>query len=652
GRKGGEFLGFPIHAGVEEIPGRIDMAAIFTPAATVPGFMCQCVKKGARGFWIGTGGFAEFSAEGALLQEEICAVAREAGARFVGPNCWGIINTENGLCLPFSRVRPLPKGGITILAQSGGVGISLLQAFADEKIGINKFVSLGNKANVDEVDLLGYLAGDEGTKVICLYLESVSRGRGLIDAAIAVKKPVILYKSNTGRMAGEIARTHTASLATNDTVLDAAVKAAGIIRVGSIREMVDTANMLRLPVMRGRRLAVLSRSGGHAVIAADRCEQYSFELPPIPPEILERVRARLRAGVINLGNPLDLGDMWDHTFYEEMLELILASDGFDGVLLQFSFGAAQDISILVNVITTSGRLSAKYGKPVAFVLMAWGDHSREVRGLTDFPVFSSTEEAMAALNRTGVAGAAAGGSAGVTAEKADQGGAARIVEACIGMGSRNISYDAMRILREAGIETVPTFFAGDVEQVRNIASAMNPPVVLKVQSEEILHKSDVGGVIMGIKSPQEALARALDMQSRLEEQSGLKVSGFVLQETAPDGVEVFLGAGRDPSFGPFVTVGLGGVFVEVMKDVAVSLAPVSMPEAISMIGSLAGYSLLAGCRGRPGTDIEALASAVVRVSQLISSVPQIESMDINPVIVYPKGLGAVAVDARMVLVER
>lgn len=653
GRSGGEVFGLQILPDVASIPAAIDFAAIFTPAATVPGFMTQCVARGVKGFWIGSGGFSEFDGQGAALEAQLCAIAREAGVRFVGPNCWGIINMENGLCIPFGRMRPIPAGHTSILAQSGGVGISLMQELTEERIGINKFVSMGNKANVDEIDLLAFLGEDAGTRVICLYLEGMSRGREFIETAGALDKPVLLLKSNTTPLARVIAQTHTASIAGDDAVLDAAVASAGVIRVHTVREMVETANIFRLPPMRGRRVAVLSRSGGHAVIAADECARAGFTLPALPQDILDRVKSRLRAGVVQLGNPLDLGDLYDNDFYAEMLDRVLAVDEIDGVVLLFTYGAMLAYSVPEVMIGQVRDLVARHHKPVAFCLLSWLDETSRVKKVVDYPVYSNTEEAIRALDRAQRYWAQKQSARRIPARIPAMeiaSASATIIAACRERGETLVSYEALAALKAAGVETVPTYLAHDLQEVRTYASGMAFPIVLKAVAPGIAHKSDVGGVVLGITGALDAAARAIEMRERVElTVPGSKVEAFMLQETAPAGVEMFIGAGRDPSFGPFVTVGLGGVLVELFRDVAMRPAPLDAVAATDLLKSLKAWRLLTGFRGRPPCDVKALAEAIVKVGNLIAAESSLREIDINPIVVYPEGLGALAVDARMVL---
>ena len=301
GPKGGVLFGQKIYPEISQVPGEIDLAVILTPAPTVPNILDQCGRKGIRLAIIESGGFREFSRERTQLEGEILEVARKYGLRFIGPNGIGNINMENGLCLPFMHLnREMRLGHISILAQSGGVGLSYLGFLASENIGVNKFVSMGNKLNVDENDLLEYLIQDAGTEVICLYLEGLSDGRRLMELISASPKPVLIHKSNTGPSSARIAFSHTAAMLSDNKVVDAAFQQAGAIRVQDFEEVINYLKIMTLPRLRGNRLAVISRSGGHAVVAADACSKYGFDLPAFPRSFLAEFEKHFRASVITL----------------------------------------------------------------------------------------------------------------------------------------------------------------------------------------------------------------------------------------------------------------------------------------------------------------------------------------------------------------
>jgi acyl-CoA synthetase (NDP forming) len=312
GPSGGMIETRRIYRSVLEIPDPVDLAVVLTPAGTVPGILEECGQKGIRWAIIETAGFREYTDVGQRLEDEIATVANQYGIRFVGPNCIGVINMENGFCVPFPRLKKyLKPGGVTMITQSGGVGMAVLNLLANEGLGLDKFVSVGNMLNLNAEDMLEYMLDDPGTELIFLYLESMGDGRRLMDIARRSTKPILAFKANIGKLGQNIAKSHTASLASDDAVVEAAFEQAGIIRVHDATTLGNNLKILRLPAMQGRRLAVISRSGGQAVIAADACELLGFDLAPFPESFLREIEKNFRASVIRLTNPLDLGDLFD-----------------------------------------------------------------------------------------------------------------------------------------------------------------------------------------------------------------------------------------------------------------------------------------------------------------------------------------------------
>jgi acyl-CoA synthetase (NDP forming) len=312
GPSGGMIETRRIFRSVVDIPDHVDLAVILTPAPTVSSVLEECGQKGIRWAIIETAGFREFGEQGRQLEDEIVRVAKKYGIRFVGPNCVGAINMENGFCVPFPRLKKLVKQGeVSMVTQSGGVGMSVLNLLANEGLGLNKFVSVGNVLNIDAEDMLEYLIDDERTGLIFVYLESIKDGRRLMDIARHSTKPILIFKSNIGKLGQDIALSHTASLTSDDKVVDAAFHQSGVVRVHDATSLGNSLKILGLPPMKGRNLAIISRSGGHAVIAADACELSGFHLAQLPEEFLREIEKHFRASVIRLTNPLDLGDLFD-----------------------------------------------------------------------------------------------------------------------------------------------------------------------------------------------------------------------------------------------------------------------------------------------------------------------------------------------------
>lgn len=402
--KGGEVLGIRLNQSLEELPEAPDLAVAIVPAPALPGVVEECGRKGITRAAVPAGGFEELGEEGKRLQESLKQTAARYGIRFVGPNCLTVINAHTGMCLPFVPVpTSLKAGGVGIIAQSGGIGLDFLMRLYSDNVGFSKFVSTGNKADLDEVDYLEYMIDDDQTEVICCYLEDIARGREFVEAVEATTKPVIVYKSNTTVLTRESAQSHTAALANDDEVLDAALRQAGALRVHRLSELAGYAKAFSLPPFKGNRVALVSPTGGLLVLAADRCARHGFELPRLHEALKEEFRERLRAGVINVGNPVDLGDVHDNDSRIFIVERLLAQDYIDGVVLILISRMSADPTTVntggfareaPNLLPRLAELSHTYGKPLVFGLLA-NDLARfHARRSIEFPIFADAEEAV------------------------------------------------------------------------------------------------------------------------------------------------------------------------------------------------------------------------------------------------------------------
>lgn len=402
--KGGEALGYHLHASIAELPEAPDLAVAIVPAIALPGLMEECGRRGITRMAIPAGGFEELGEEGKELQRRIKEIASRYGIRFVGPNCLTVINSSTGLCLPFIPVPPdLRSGGVGVIAQSGGIGLDFLIRLFSENVGFSKFVSMGNKADLDEVDYLEYLGSDEQTEVICLYLEDVARGREFLQVVEKIRKPVLVYKANTQPLTRESAQSHTAALANDDAVLEGALRQAGALRVHRLTELAGYAKVFSLPPLKGNRIALVSPTGGLLVLGADRCAHHGFEFPRLHQDLIEEIRAHLRAGVINIGNPVDLGDVHDPDSRLFIVDRLMAQDYIDGVvLILISRMSTEPIMISTGGLTPSPRnimpdlekLSLKHGKPLVFGLLSNDLARYHARRSTELPIFSDAEEAV------------------------------------------------------------------------------------------------------------------------------------------------------------------------------------------------------------------------------------------------------------------
>lgn len=654
GPRGGIIETRRIYRSVLDIPDHVDLAVILTPAHTVPGILDECGKKGIRWAIIETAGFREFTEQGRQLEDEICRVAERYGIRFTGPNCIGIINMENGFCVPFPRLKKFVKqGDISIVTQSGGVGMSALNLMANEGLGLNKFVSIGNMLDVGAEDMLEYMIGDPGTHSIFIYLESINQGRRLIELARHSSKPVLVFKSNIGRLGQKIALSHTASLTSDERVVEAAFRQAGILRIHDATSLSNTLKILRLPPMQGRNLAIISRSGGHAVLAADACELSGFELAHFPDEFLRATEKHFRASVIRLTNPLDLGDLFDLDVYAQIIEQTLQLEGVDGItFLHTSLSEAENLksrTLLERII----NLVEQYHKPVAYYISTSAQEVNYLKQNYTFPIFTQVVETVRALEMSHIYashGHKRQSAVEVSSFPVQRAEVGALIEASQAAGRDLLLPEALTILSHYGIPTLNGEIAHTAIEARQAAQALGFPVVLKVVAGEISHKSDVGGVALNLGDAAAVEEAFQVMLTRLgEHQPGVQIEGVLVQSMAPEGQELILGGRQDPQFGPVVLVGLGGIFVEILGEVAVRVAPITRDEAWEMLEELRGVQILKGARGRPPADLEAVVEALLRLSQFLCDFPQVAELDINPLRVYPQGQGCQALDGRVIL---
>ncbi len=653
GRERGEVYGVPIHTSLQELPEVPELAVFLVPAPLVPRLLEECGKVGIKRAVIESAGFSEFSAEGRRLEEQLTEIARRWGIRFVGPNCLSLINLENGLCLPFaplsrSAARP---GVVSVIAQSGGVSLTYANQLSVAGLGVNKLVSIGNKTDLKETDYLEFLIQDPGTKLIILYLESIDDGR-LMELALRSEKPILLHKAGRSTASSEILKTHTAALANDDRVVSAACAQSGMIRVPTIRAAVNYAKALMLPPIKGNRLAVVSRSGGHAVIAADAAERAGFRLIRFSQGFLEEVRKLFRAKVVRPTNPLDLGDLFDFDAYAWIVEEVLRSEEVDALLLIHAYGAFEEPDSR-RLIARAAELCRRYEKPLVLVLSVEREELTRLEEELDFPFFTEVDEALEALaaardyyhararpqTRALQVTPHAGAEAKVGVE----------AEAKLNLNSASGNLAAsLELISRAGVPVAPWRKVRNVEEARAAAAELGYPVALKVDSPQPLHKSEIGGVVLNVQDETELEEEFLALIHRVRERSEAQISGVIVQKmSTSEGLELILGGRRERAFGPVVLLGLGGIYAELLQRTAVRVAPLTAEDAAAMISELGIEELLKGYRGRPPLDREALVDAVLRVSTLMEAHPELAELDINPLLLLLKGV--LALDARLLL---
>lgn len=623
-------LSAPGYDGVGKIGRPVDLAVIVSPTPTVAGVLEDCGRAGVKAAVIITAGFSEVGNRAG--EEEIKRVADRHGIRFVGPNCAGILNTSHCL-FPTLETRP-PAGEVALVAQSGAVGGVVLAWAKEYGLGFSKFVSYGNGVDLNEVDLLSYLASDAETKVVTLYIESVADGRAFMQAIreCASHKPVVVIKAGRTRAGQRATLSHTGSLAGSDAVYDAALRECGAIRVHTIEEMFDICKgFLYVPPLEGRRVAIVTNSGGPGVLAADRAEEVGLEVPEPSPAVKEKLSEFLPA-YCALSNPIDLTVEGTEEGYRRTLSVVLAE--YDAVLaLNIAPPYLDSVSLARGVCDAAEET----GKPLvaSFLpgqIVAEGIAYVQERGI---PNFATGERALTALARMADY-EARGVSGGPLPEVA--GG-----ERHLPGDGQMLEPEAMTWLHENDIPVLDSRFGTTREEALQGCHEIGYPVVMKVVSPEILHKSDLGGVILDIRDDDTALAAFEAIEKAA---TGKDFRGVIIYPMIRDAQEVLLGLSHDPQFGPVVVFGLGGIYTEIWRDVSLRVAPVDRAEAEVMIREIRFFPLLKGVRGQKPRDLDTLADVLVSFSRLPFRYSEISEVDLNPVFLLSKGL-AVA-DVRVI----
>ena len=644
--------GVKMYKHIEELPEVPDIAVTLIPARFIPQQMESLGKFGVKRMAISSGGFGEFSEEGKSLADKVVGVARKYGIRFVGPNGLTVANTANGLCLPFVPLYRPPIGKISVISQSGGVGIILWNLIAGEHLGMAKFASIGNKLDLDEVDFLEYFGQDRDTKCIFMYLESISRGKELIEAASKIDKPVIVLKSNTTSAGTKAAMSHTAALSNNDEIIDAAFEKAGIIRIHRYRDFISTAKAWKLPPMKGNRVMVVTPAGGFSVICADLVEKSSFEFADPGKDFYDGLQKFSNAGVIKFSNPLDVGDIYDEKLTGHVFFSVLHNKNVDGLIYisqwpnmpigddVFSRMFRTDLSK-----ETWGAILSS-GKPVWLCLFGPSESMAAVKMNANFPIFDSPEEMIKAmqLQRDYYVKKDAGLIVAERPAGIDQSSADGWVSDHQGISGE----DSLDLLSRYGIATAQSTVAKDEPSAVTGAGEIGYPVVMKVVSPDAIHKTEAKGVIVDIKDEAEAQKAFQSIKKNLEAyKPGADFQGVRIQHMAGDGYDMFIGGKYDECFGPVVYFGFGGVYVEIFKDVGIALCPGSSIEIEAKVKKLKAYGLIKGARGQQAGDVAGYIDTIVRISHLMADFPQIKELDINPLRILADGSGVMALDARV-----
>jgi acetyltransferase len=648
-----EILGYKVYKSVTEVPGKIDLAVIVIPYPYVPDVLKECGQKGIPAVVVISAGFREAGMEGLERELELIDIAEEYGIRLIGPNCLGVIDTFTPLNASFSAGTP-PKGPMAFMSQSGALGTAILDWAQAGRLGLSKFVSLGNKADVDEIDLLEAWVDDPDTNVILMYSEGMPNGEEFMEVAREVtrKIPLVAVKSGVTESGSRAVSSHTGTLAGSEQAYQAAFRQAGVLRAEDMASLFDMALALGYqPLLQGDRIAIITNAGGPGILATDALEHKGMSLSRLEVETMQELEQYL-PDAASAANPVDvLGDAREDR-YQFALKTVSADPNVDGLMVVLTPQAMTEIEATAEAV---GKLSQEIDKPVLGCFMGEAKVASGVEVLRKYnvPNYSFPEKASLAFRAMSDYRKIRNRPQPVfeTFDVDDQ-AVRRVLEKAKSEGRYAIGdLEAWDILEAYGIDIPKSKLAENQDQAVKIAAEIGYPVVLKITSPDILHKTDVGGVKVGLEDPQEVRDAFELMLFRAERYlPEAEVWGCQVQEMAPPGgLEVLIGMNRDPQFGPLITFGLGGIYVEALKDVTFRVAPFSRREAESMLDEIRAHTLLEGVRGEQPSDKEAIVDILLRIGQLVGEFPEIAELDINPLIVYPEGQGAIAIDMRLVL---
>lgn len=645
-------LNLPAFPRVSDVPEVPDLVVIVIPPQHVLSVVDDCGKKGVKGIVVITAGFKEVGSEGKDLEHQLLAKVCAYQMRMIGPNCLGIIDTVSCLNASFAALMPIP-GEIAFMSQSGALCTAILDWSKAQGLGFSRFVSLGNKADVDEVTLLHAWNHDAHSKVILAYLEGINDGPGFIAAAREVTKntPVIAIKSGTTAAGTRAASSHTGSLAGSEAAYEAAFSQSGILRARTMNELFDLAMLFSYqPLIDGNRIAIVTNAGGPGIIATDAVERSGLKMATFTAETIAMLQAKLPA-MANVFNPIDvIGDARSDR-YRIGLDAALADPNVDAAIILLTPQAQSDLIETCEVII---ELSHRYGKPVVTSFM--GGYSLgpaiEMLNANRIPNYTFPERAVQSLSSMMRYSAWCKRplpdyrSFDVDKERVRALFASVRESGRVELGE----IEAREVIAAYGMRLPQSRLASSPDEAAKIASEIGFPVVMKISSPDILHKSDIGGVKVGVADPSSARDTYELIEYRARKYSpGARIWGVLIQEMVRKGREILVGVTRDPQFGPLVAVGMGGIYVEVLKDIAFRLAPISEQEVGEQLRSIRTFPLLRGVRGEAPADIAAVEETVLRVSQLVTDFPEIVEMDINPLVVHNQGEGAIVLDARIIL---
>jgi acetyl coenzyme A synthetase (ADP forming)-like protein len=645
---------------VLDIPGKVDMALIAVPAAIVNKVADECGQKGVRALIVISDGFRERNPEGAAMEEMLREITLSYGMRLVGPNCMGVINTDPKVRLnaTFSQVYP-STGNVAFLSQSGAMGLTILEHVKNLNMGISTFVSVGNRADVSSNDFLQYWEQDPATKVILLYLESFGNPTRFARIArrVSAKKPIVAVKSGSTAAGARAASSHTGALATSDVASDILFKNAGILRVNAVEELFNLGTFLSTqPLPKGRRFVIVTNGGGPGIIAADAAARNGLEVPELSADTSAKIRPMMKRD-INLGNPIDTTAGATAQEYEGILRVLAADKDVDAVLAIFAPPMVVETKDMEDALRRVAPVFWRYKKPILGCFIGQkglsarlGTHGHYI------PLYTFPEEAILSLSRAVEYAELRRKPRGIipTIKGIQKAKARELIDKVIANSTERPLWlsagEISELLACYGIRQAEIVVARTSSEAQTAAARLGFPVAVKLESPTITHKTDVGGVILNVASKNEVEKAYNTIKKNLEKLGRQQeMSGVAVQQMMSGGIETIVGVTQDPSFGPLMMFGSGGIYAELIKDVTMKLHPITDLDAAEMIRSLKMTKLFDGYRGSPPRDVKALQNLLLRVSAMVEDIPEIAELDLNPVNVMPRGEGYRVIDARIML---
>ena len=640
---------------VLDVPDTIDLAVVVTKNDVVPAVLEECGKKGIKGAVVITAGFKEVDEEGAKLERKLAEISKQYNIRIIGPNCLGVMNLAPQTMMNSTFLKVTPKsGGIALVSQSGAICAALVEDASAQGIGFSAVISMGNKVDLNEVDMLKMLAEHDQTKVIVMYLEDMTNGREFLKVCKQItrlgeiKKPVLVLKSGRSPEGAKAAMSHTGALMGSDEIYDALLTQAGAIRVDSMEELFDYATAFsKQPLPTKGDLVIVSNAGGPAIISTDACSKLGLKMANI-----EDIRPQINAVIPPWGtsrNPVDIVGDADFNRFDHVLNLVLAHKNVGSVITMCTPSATLDYNKLAEVIV---NVSKKYDKTILASLMGLdeGIKNKEILAEGGIPHYKYAEGAIRALKAMVRFTQWSQAQEGRVREfKANKRKAEQIFAKVRAEGRKNLlEEEGQEVLKAYGVPLPKSILATKDREAASAAKKIGYPVVMKIASPQIIHKSDAGGVKVGLKTQQEvkkAFKEIIKNAKKYDKKATIK--GVLVQEMVKGGKETIIGSKQEPGFGPVVMFGMGGIYVEVLKDVTFRIAPVTDTEADEMISSIKTNKLLQGVRGEKPSDLQKLSECLQKISQLVTDFPEIKELDLNPALVFEKGKGCKVVDVRI-----